>query len=559
MTTATAKRSRRKPPAPLHPVDAYAADVLAGRIVAGPWVRAACERHQRDRARKDLIFDGGDTGAAHAINFFPRMLRLTGEGQFDGQPFILQPWQQFIVGSLFGWRGKDGLRRYKHAFIEAAKGAGKTPLLASILLYGLMFDDEPGAQIVCAARSRDQARLMYDDAVKMARASVLADRLEINKQSITDLATQSWIRPVSAEAQTLEGKRVHMAGIDEVWTHPNADVVNAIRKGIKARRQPLILEITNSGWDRSSVCWEHHEYSIAVARGIVANDEWFSYVCALDEGDDPFASEVCWPKANPNLDVSLPRTYLRGEVERARGMPSETGELLRKNFCVWTQQQTRFIPMDRWLAITERTPDDALAGVPCWAGLDLGQSDDLSAFVAVWRLADGNVAVRCRVWIPEATLRARPDRPYESWQRVGVLEVTEGETTDYDRVEADVYALCREWGVRDVGYDKRFAEQMAQRLTSAGLSLIDTGQGFQLNEAMEHLLTLVKAGQLLHEGHPILTYAADNLVVRHGIRGEVRPDKPSAKDKIDPIVALVMALDRMLRTPAPPERVSSWL
>jgi phage terminase large subunit-like protein len=534
-----------------HAVTRYARAVaLAGRCVAGPYVRAACDRHLRDLGREDLDFD--TVAADKALDFFPTLLRLTGEGQFAGQPFVLQPWQQFIVGSLFGWFGADGLRRFQHAYVECGKGAGKTPLLAGILLYGLMFDDEARAQIVCAARAREQARLMFDDCIRMARQSVLAPRLDILKHNIADLSTGSWIRPVSAEAQTLEGKRIHMAGIDEIWTHPNPDVVNALRKGTKARRQPMILEITNAGWDRTSVCWDHHEYSIKVARGVIENDAWFAYVCGLDEGDDPFADEACWVKANPNLEISLPIKYLRAEVDRARGMPSETGELLRKNFCVWTQQQTRYIPIDRWMACGgARIEDAALAGLPAWGGLDLGQSSDFSAFVAIWRLDDGRIAVRCRFWLPEAALHAHPDRPYEQWVREGAIIVTEGEATDYDRVEEDVRSFCRTWGLRDVGYDRRFAEQMAQHLVAHGIEMINVGQGYELNEALAYLLDLITTGRVIHEGHPVLTWMADNLVVRHGLKGEVRPDKPSGRDKIDGIVALAMALHRLIHTPSP--------
>ena len=254
MTTATLPKRRGRPPKPRpdHPVEQYARDVLTGRIVAGPWVRLGVQTPPRrlgDRppARPDVQ---GRQGRSRDRSSFPQFLHLTGEGQFAGERFVLQPWQQFIVGSLFGWIGPDGYRRFQSAYIESGKGSGKTPLMAGLLLYGLMFDDEMSAQIVCAGRSRDQARQMFDDCLKMARAAQFADRLDINKNNILDMSTASWIRPVSAESQNLEGKRLHMAGIDEIWTHRDADVINALRKGTKARRQPLLLEITNSGYDR---------------------------------------------------------------------------------------------------------------------------------------------------------------------------------------------------------------------------------------------------------------------------------------------------------------------
>jgi phage terminase large subunit-like protein len=326
-----------------HPVDKYARAVLAGKIAAGPLVRKACARHVADRTRTDLQFL--PAMADHAIRFFPEHLRLA-EGQFADRPFALEPWQQFIVGSLFGWYYRGSERRFRHAFIETAKGSGKTVLLAGVLLYLLAFDDEASSEVYIAAVSRDQAGTMFRDAVKMVRASpALSRALEITAHSIVDPASGSVLRPVSSEGRTLDGKRVHAAGLDEIQEHRTAEVVDKMRAGTKGRRRPMVLEIGNAGYDKTSVAWTHHDYSAKVAERIVPDDSWFSFVCGLDEGDDPFADETCWPKANPNLDVSISRRYVREQVERARGMPSEMNTVLRLNFCVWTQQQDRFLPM----------------------------------------------------------------------------------------------------------------------------------------------------------------------------------------------------------------------
>jgi phage terminase large subunit-like protein len=350
--------------------------------------------------------------------------------------------------------------------------------------------------------------------------------------------------------------------IDELHEHPTAVVVNKMRKGTKGRRNALILKITNSGFDRESVCWKHHEYSRKVLDGTVANETWFAFICGLDpcdacvESGRWFPDETCptcddwktegphWRKANPNLGVSLPWQYLRDLVTQAKGMPSEVSDLLRFNFCVWTQAQSRAINMGSW-QVCQALPSDAdLAEAPCYAALDLGLSDDLCAFVKTWPLDDERLAVKCRFWIPEAAMRKYPNRPYDEWMRLGILEVTEGEATDYQTIQDALEIECAD--VVSLSYDPRFAHQMAQYLQGRGVMVIPVPQGFQLNEPTKLVLKLIVDGNLCHGNNPILAWMASNFVVRHGPNQQVRPDKDSAPEKIDGMVAVIMAADQAM-------------
>lgn len=557
----TSRSKNRRPSArsskPTHRVDQYAAAVLAGTIVAGPLVRLACERHLRDRAQarsKGFTFDA--EAADHAIDFIEQFVRLPDTSDAEGQPrpFQLQPWQAFIVGSLFGWKwAKTGLRRFRNAFIEIGKGNGKTPLLAAIGLYGLMMDGQKAPEIYAAAADRDQAMIMFRDAVRMVDASpALAPR--IRKSGIEHVHNMAYglgfFRPFSREQSAKSGTRPHMGLIDEVHEHPNADIVNKIRAGAKGNLDALFPEITNSGFDRTSVCWQHHEHSRRIVEQSVDDERWFSYVCTLDEGDDPLADESCWPKVNPNLGVSIQHEYLRDQVSAAKNIPVERNTVLRLNFCVWTQAQTRAIDMDRWRACRPFPSASELLGKPCYGALDLGQSDDFSAWLRLWDLEDGRIAVKVRFWIPRAALEKFKSRPYAQWEHAGVLDVTDGLTTDYDLVEQVVLADCQADGVREVAYDKRFAEQMAQHLVGAGVTMVDQPQGFQLNEAIRRKGELIAAGDLCHGDNPILTWMADNYVTTTGLRGDVRPAKEKAAEKIDGQVALDMALAIWIRQPA---------
>lgn len=483
------------------------------------------------------------------LDFFERYLRLadTLDEQGDPSPFLLAPWQAFIIGSLFGWVRPDGTRRFRQAFIEIGKGNGKTPMCAGIGLYGLTLDGEAAPEIYAAAVDRDQALIMFRDAERMVDASPkLSARIVKSVNNLAYPKNLGFFRPFSREQGAKSGTRPHMGLMDEIHEHRSPEVVNKMRAGAKRRQNALFVEITNSGFDRTSVCWQHHEHSERVLRGSVEDDRWFAYVCALDEGDDPLEDESCWPKANPSLGTIVTWQYLRDQVASARNIAGETNTVLRLNFCVWTQAVSRYIDLAKWHACQPMPADEELVGVPCFAGVDLGESDDLAAEARVWALPDGRYAVKVRAWLPEVALERRPDRPYDEWRRSGVLEVTEGDITDFNVVQDAIEADCSEAGVIECAYDKRFAQQMALNLQGVGITMIDTPQGFQLNEAIKKFGELVVSGLLCHGNNPLLSWAASNVVVRHGRSREVRLDKERATEKIDPIVAVVMAIARAI-------------
>lgn len=554
---------------PLHRVDQYVRDVLKGQIVVGPLVKLACERHKRDLKQQKVKGFHFDAAAAdHAIAFIEKWVRLpdTSDERGDAKPFKLEPWQVFIVGSLFGWRWTaSGFRRFRNAYIEIGKGNGKTPLLAAIGLYGLMMDGQKAPEIYAAANDRDQSMIMFRDAVRMVDASPdLAKRIrKTGIEHVTNLAYGlGFFRPFSREQGSKSGTRPHMGLLDELHEAPNAEIVNKMRAGTKGNQNALIAEITNSGFDRTSICYQHHEHSKRVLQQAIpeGDERWFAYVCTLDEQDDPLADPSCWPKVNPNLGVSIHREYLQDQVASAKNIPAELNTVLRLNFCVWTQQQTRAIDMPAWRRCQRFPAESELLGKPCYGAFDLGQTDDFSALALIWDLEDGRVAVRCRFWLPDKALEKHPDRSYDEWRRAKLLEITEGDFIDYDVVEAGILDECQRYGVRQLGFDKRFAGQLAQHLIGQGVNAIDMPQGFQLNEAIRRKGELIASGELCHGNNPILDWMADNYVVRHGLKGDVRPDKERAADKIDGQVALDMALAIWVRQPVrEPGVLAEWV
>jgi len=536
-----------------HRVDLYARRVLgdtrAGtQIVAGPLVRLACERHLRDRLEARWTWS-----AAHAdlaINYFETVLRLpdTQDAQGHPRPFLLAPAQVFIVGSIMGWLGPDGYRRIREAYIEMGKGNGKTPLFAGLGLYGLQMDGERAPEIYAAAVTRDQAKILHRDADRMVAVS--PDLTGEILPTVNNLAYEmGFFRPFSRDQGMKSGPRPHMALVDEVHEHASPEVINKLKAGFKFRTQPLAGYITNSGFDKTSICGQLHAHAEHVLRGTAEDEQFFAYVCALDDDDDPLTDPSCWIKANPLLGVTITETYLKRQVQNAKNIPAELNIVLRLNFCVWTAAHTRAIDPVLWKRGAVVVSDDALAGVECYAGLDLGQSDDLSAFAKIWPLEDGRLVVRMRYWIPESALERYPHRPYDQWKRANILEVTEGVTTNYDTVETAISADCARWGVRELGYDNKFAEQLAQHLQGYGIDCTNIVQGFAVNLAIRRLLELVAEGELCHGGDVILEWMSANVVLRHGLKGDVRLDKEKAPEKIDGFSALCNAMMVWLTQP----------
>ncbi len=527
-------------PVSADPVRAYAEAVVAGRVVAGLLVRQACRRHLDDLERgheRGLVWRQDRADFALGVFGF---LRLP-----SGQPFALHPSQQFIVGSLFGWHVADGGRRFRTGYVEMGKGNGKTPMAAGIGIIGLL--ERGASEVYTAGVTADQAGYLFRDASGMVEASpALLSRIDVNAHSLSIAATSSFMRPVSSEHHGLDGKRVHMALIDEIHEHRTPLVVEKMRAGTKGDDSALVFEITNSGYDRHSVCWQHHEYSRQVLAGTVANDSWFAYVAGLDEGDD-WADEAVWPKANPLLGVTVTRRYLREQVQEAQDMPAKQSLVRRLNFCEWTEASVGAIEMARW---------DACAGPPrtepgdeVWGGLDMSATTDLSALVLLHEGDDGAIDVLARFWCPEEgiALRSRRDRvPYDVWAREGWITPTPGNVVDYDRVREDIRELAGAYDLRELGYDRWNATQLVTQLQSDGARMVPVGQGYaSLSAPMKEWLGRIASGRVRHGGHPVLRWMAANLVAEQDPAGNVKPSKARSTERIDGMSAAVTALSRL--------------
>jgi phage terminase large subunit-like protein len=472
--------------------------VCEGRIIAGPHVRNSCKRHLDDLEHgheRGLSWDISEV--ERVIGFFRDVLTIEveytdeeGETVSEAAPFILESSQAFIVGSLFGWKNRHGLRRFRRAYVEEAKGTGKSPLAAGIGHYMLGATKKLRAEVYSAATDYDQAAILFRDAVEMWRRSpALYKRLTPSGQNpvwqLTMLATSSFFKPISSEKKGKSGIRPYCALIDEVHEHPDNSVIEMLRAGTKGNRQALIFEITNSGFDRNSVCWSEHEYAVKVASGIEQNDAFFSYVCALDEDDEPFEDESCWIKVIPTLGVTIQPDFVREQVAEAKGMPSKESMVRRLHFCQWTDADLTWIGAGaRWLKVEHDLKWEDYQGEVCYGGLDMSYTSDLSA--CAWAFPTGKDTYDAFVdlWMPRIGLQdaVKKDRvPYDLFAKSGYLRLTEGRVIKLPPIAQRMAEIRDHVDLQGVAYDRYRHRELADDLLDLGIELpmVEHPQGFR--------------------------------------------------------------------------------
>jgi phage terminase large subunit-like protein len=551
----------RKAPPPADRATAWAEQVVAGAVTAGPHVRAAVARHLQDlqsAAARGFMWDVARGN--HAIAFFEEVLHLNG-GDYEGRPFKLLGWEAFVIGCIYGWvRMDDNTRRFRVAYVETGKGSGKSPLAAGVGLHGLSADGEARAEIYAAATKRDQAMILFRDAVAMYQQSPeLLRRLSpsgIGERTwnLSYPATGSFFRPISAD-QGQSGPRPHIALVDELHEHPTNHVIEMLRAGFKSRRQPLLFIITNSGHDRTSPCGQYHEYACDIAAGTLKDDAFFSFVCGLDPGEDPIADERCWPKANPSLqEADLPGlSYLRQQVVEARGLPSKQAIVRRLNFCEWTQAHSPWLSPEIWLPASREYTVEDLRGRRAYAGLDLSSTTDLTALtIVVEPVSDGEPwKLLAWAWLPEDGLaeRERQDKvPYTQWQRDGYLLTTPGRAISRLHVLRQLQAITAHFDIVSLAYDRWRIEDLRALADDQEIELpelAEFGQGYRdMTGAIEVFEADLLDGRLVHNGHPILTWCAANAVIVEDDAGNRKLSKAKATGRIDVLLAGIMAVGR---------------
>jgi phage terminase large subunit-like protein len=534
---------------------AYCQAVVAKEIPACKWAILACQRQLDDLQREvgdDWPWIFNEDAAERPCAFIELLPHIKGKWARDRRLIELEPWQSFIITTVFGWVHRDtGLRRFIEAYEEEPRKNAKSTKGAGILLYMLAADGEHGAECYTAATTRDQARIVFDDARAMAeRTPDLRTWLGvvIMQHSLTVAHTASKAAPLAAEGSTLDGLNVHFALLDELHAHKTRAVYDVIDTARGSREQSLLWAITTAGTDRSGICYERRTHVTKILENVVRDDRVFGIIFTIDEGDDPFAP-ASWAKANPNWNVSVLPDDMEAAARKAEAMPSALNNFLTKRLNVWVSGESPWMDMRAWerCANLDLQSLAEFAGNRAWIGLDLAQKKDFAALVLVFE-SEGLWNVCSKLYLNELAIQESGNAHLQGWARQGYVITTDGEITDFDVVADDLRRLCRDFDVQEIAFDPALSMYFAGKLIDEGLPLVEiTQRSMFFTPPLIQVENLVLEKKLRHDGNPVMTWMVSNLVVKVSKFNELMsPTKERAENKIDGPMAMLMALGRAL-------------
>jgi len=541
----------------------YAEAVVAGELTACRWVQLACRRQLDDLARfkgkaspyrfNPKLTDRSGKAFAPADNLCAFIERLPHvKGPLAGEPIKLEPWQVFILTTVFGWVQADGRRRFRRSYIEVPRGNAKSTLSSAVGLYMLAADGEGGAEVYSLATTRDQARIVFGDAQMMARRSAgFRSRfgVAVGAHNMHVLASGSKFEALSAEGSTLDGLNIHFGCVDELHAHKTRTVYDVVETGTGKRNNSLLWVITTAGSNRSGICYEIRTFVTRLLESVFEDDSQFGIVYGLDDGDD-WTTEEALVKANPNWGISVQPDVLVPLQAKAMQLPSAVNNFKTKHLNEWVNADTAWMDMRAWDRCADVALDlDTFAGQPCWIGLDLASKTDIAALMLLFSHPEieGGFAVFGRYYLPEDTVMATSNSQYAGWMRTGRLTVTPGNVIDFGWIEADLIEMSSRFQVQGVAFDPFQATQLSTRMLAEGLPMIEVRPTvLNFSEPMKALEALVLQRRLIHDGDPVLGWMASNVVAHLDAKDNIYPRKERPENKIDGIVALIMALSRAL-------------
>lgn len=528
-----------------HRAEQYAEDVRSGKQIACHWVQQAVERYYRDldnAVEKGWYFDR--QAAERAINFVEKLKHV--KGKWAGKYLQLEPWQCFILWQIFGWKMADGTRRFTEAYVEVARKNGKSTLASAVALYMEFADKEMGAEVYSVATTRDQARICFDYAQQMVRVSDLRDFAVVTRDAIVFERLAATYKPLSSEGKTLDGKHSHCVICDEYHAHPTDEVYDVMQTSMGARQQPLMFIITTAGLNTSVPCFAYRKTMCQVLDGALDAERNFAIIYTLDDLSEVDDSDM-WVKANPCYGVSLGEEWLRDQWEKMKREPNKIANIMTKSFNVWMDAPTVWIPDRAWSELQSVVPMESLIGKKCIAALDLAAVNDYCSLMLLFNEAE-RYQMLWWFYIPEDKYRQRYDLQrenanIEAWVRDGYITVTDGNVTDYDYILADIEKIGQMYDITALAYDPWNSSTVASKLAERGINVQMFTQTIgNFAAPTKEFERLVGLGIVDHYDNPVARWMLSNVVIKEDVNGNRRPDKSKSSEKIDGIVAAIMAL-----------------
>lgn len=532
----------------------YAKEVTSGAILACKWVQLACRRQLDDLQREasedwPWVFD--EEKARRICKFIELLPHIKGQWAKDNQLIILEPWQCFILTTVFGWvHSQTGLRRFKEVYEELPRKNAKSTKSSGIALYMLTADGEQGAEVYSLATKREQARIVFDDSSAMAVKSPDLLRtfgLNVFKGSLFVPNSFSKYEPLASDDSTLDGLNIHFAILDELHAHRTRKVYDVVDTARGAREQSLLWSITTAGTDLSSICYERRTHVTKVLEGIVEDDSLFGIIYTVDEGDDWF-DEESWKKANPNYGISVIPDNMATAARKAKISPSALNNFLTKHLNVWVNSGSAWMDMQAWHRCADASLSlDDFAGEPCWIGMDLAEKKDFAALALVFKRSDVWY-VFTRLYLNELAVTESANAHLDGWGKQGYVVVTDGNITDFDVIGGDLKSYCERFDVKEIAYDPALSMYFARTLIDAGLPLVEIQQrALFFTQPLLQVSNLVLEGNFKFDGNPVMSWMVSNLVVRESkFNGLRQPVKDRPENKIDGVIAMLMAMGRAM-------------
>jgi phage terminase large subunit-like protein len=545
---------------------------VSGKIVAGKLVILACERHLRDLA------DGAGRGlrycpaeAEAAVELWRLCPHVKGR-RWSGETIQPEPWQQFVIRSVYGWKRADGRRRFRVIWLEMARKQGKSTMVYPAIFHGLLVDGEPGAEVFSLATKKDQAKIVYS----LARQAVLkvpefSESIIPYRNTLLVEETDSKAEALGADADTLDGLNPSVVICDELHKWRGRDLWDVVDTATGARDQPLIWVVTTAGCEGTEdVYGQEHEYTRQVLEGVIEDDSRFGFIACLDPGDD-WTDPKNFIKANPNLGVSVQKAEIEQQVQKAVKSPQAQAAVKRLRLGIRSQDADAWIPLDLWDAGRRKINWADFKGAPCGAGLDLASSCDFAALSLCFPVDDAGAGrlvparefdrpfgylFKWRLWIPkgwQTPAEEKLRRMVSPWSPAWVT-MTEGDVIDHDLIERAVIADAEEFGVQLLAFDPWNATMLANHLAEAGIVVRKFEQRLAAFAGPTKKYGELLAGRrFFHDGNPCARWMADNCVVIKNGAEQMMPSRKKSRNKIDGVVASVMSLGAVIESDAPQE------